>query len=790
MRGPKLLWLALVLAMTAFLGYLAAGGFPLETNILKLLPETQTDPVTEEAYRQFELATGRKTVFMVGAVDVSKAKTGAEKLYKAMEASGLFSEISYRVDPDRARKTYEVYEPHRQSLLSDEERRYLLAGKPQLLVSQAAKTLMSPVSMGSSAGLAADPLFTFREFLKELQAQAGAFSISEDVLVASHGDKHYVILVGVLQDNAFSVRAQGRFQAFYSQAKAEVQQDPQVQLLSAGVIHHAIAGTNSARQDISTIGVGSIAGVFLLMFIAFRSIGPLFVSALPVLVGFVAALFVCVLVFGKVHLFTLVFGSSLVGVSIDYAFHFLAERLSAGERWNPSEGLKHIFAGITLGLITSLAAYLALAIAPFTGLRQIAVFSVVGLTGAYLTVVLWFPALLKKPSAEATPITLRLSKAFIRAWSKWAPEDPRSPAPSPARLGGPKKFLLGFLVVFLALTWYLAGHLKVDDNIRSLQSSPQSIVQEENLVKDIVGTSSGTQFFVLRGTSEDQVLSLEEQLTQDLDGEQQKGHIKRYRAITKVLPSASRQQQNYQLMRAQVLDPKSAVSQYLADMGFDDDVVANFRHSYQPTRQDPLTVEAWLRSPLRELYQPLWIAHPEESVYASIVILDGVTNLDAMRETAERLPGVAFVSRADDISALLQTYRRLSSWLVAGAYCSIFLMLLARYRMENAFAVMVAPVGAGLAALAVTAAAGISLNLFNTLALIIVLGIGIDYTIFFAERPSDRGVTMHAVFLSAVTTILSFGLLALSGTPVIASFGLMVFVGILVSVLLAPLVGL
>lgn len=784
MRGLKLLWLAMVLGMTAFLGYLAAGGFPLETNILKLLPETQTDPVTEEAYRQFELATGRKTVFMVGSTDVAKAKSGAEKLYKAMEASGLFSGITYRVDPNRARKTYEVYEPHRQSLLSDEERGYLQQGKPELLVSQAAKTLMSPVSMGSSAGLASDPLFTFREFLKELQAQAGAFSINEDVLVASHGDKHYVILVGVLQDNAFSVRAQERFQAFYSQAKAEVQQDPQVQLLSAGVIHHAVAGTNSARQDISTIGVGSIAGVFLLMFIAFRSVGPLFVSALPVIVGFIAALFVCVLVFGKVHLFTLVFGSSLVGVSIDYAFHFMAERLSAGKRWNPSEGLGHIFAGITLGLITSLAAYLALAIAPFTGLRQIAVFSVVGLTGAYLTVVLWFPALLKKPSAEATPVTLRLSKAFIRAWSKWAP------SASQTRRGGPKKFLLGFLVVFLALTWYIAGHLKVDDNIRALQSSPASIVQEENLVKDIVGTSSGTQFFVLRGSSEDEVLSLEERLTQDLDGEQKKGHIKRYRAISKVLPSASRQQQNYQLMRAQVLDPKSAVSQYLADMGFEDEVVKKFRSSYQPNEQKPLTVEAWLRSPLRELYQPLWIAHPNENVYASIVILDGVTNLDAMRETAERLPGVAFVSRADDISALLQTYRRLSSWLVAGAYCSIFLMLLARYRLENAFAVMIAPVGAGLTALAVTAAAGISINLFNTLALIIVLGIGIDYTIFFAERPSDRGVTMHAVFLSAVTTILSFGLLALSGTPVIASFGLMVFVGILVSVLLAPLVGL
>jgi predicted exporter len=47
---------------------------------------------------------------------------------------------------------------------------------------------------------------------------------------------------------------------------------------------------------------------------------------------------------------------------------------------------------------------------------------------------------------------------------------------------------------------------------------------------------------------------------------------------------------------------------------------------------------------------------------------------------------------------------------------------------------------------------------------------------------------MLAVFLSAVTTILSFGLLALSETTVIHSFGLTLWVGIAVAFLLSPLV--
>ncbi|MDA4517109.1 MMPL family transporter, partial [Escherichia coli] len=42
-------------------------------------------------------------------------------------------------------------------------------------------------------------------------------------------------------------------------------------------------------------------------------------------------------------------------------------------------------------LLTSALAYLALGLAPFPGLRQMALFSVVGLAAAFLTVIFWFP---------------------------------------------------------------------------------------------------------------------------------------------------------------------------------------------------------------------------------------------------------------------------------------------------------------------------------------------------------------------------------------------------------------
>lgn len=87
---------------------------------------------------------------------------------------------------------------------------------------------------------------------------------------------------------------------------------------------------------------------------------------------------------------------------------------------------------------------------------------------------------------------------------------------------------------------------------------------------------------------------------------------------------------------------------------------------------------------------------------------------------------------------------------------------------------------------------GVPLNLFNLLALMLILGIGIDYTLFFAEQnkqedDSHTESTLLAISLSALTTILSFGLLALSETQAIHSFGITVLTGIIVAWLLAPL---
>ncbi len=80
-------------------------------------------------------------------------------------------------------------------------------------------------------------------------------------------------------------------------------------------------------------------------------------------------------------------------------------------------------------------------------------------------------------------------------------------------------------------------------------------------------------------------------------------------------------------------------------------------------------------------------------------------------------------------------------------------------------------------------------SLFNLFALLLVLGIGIDDAVFFFLAEDKRACTSLAVTLSALTTLLAFGLLAVSSTQIVHAFGFTVATGIFTALMCAPLIG-
>jgi len=123
---------------------------------------------------------------------------------------------------------------------------------------------------------------------------------------------------------------------------------------------------------------------------------------------------------------------------------------------------------------------------------------------------------------------------------------------------------------------------------------------------------------------------------------------------------------------------------------------------------------------------------------------------------------------------------------IAASYALVFAALSWRFG-RRAWRALAPTALASALALALPALLGQPLQLFNVLALLLILGMGVDYGIFLLEQPQRKAIRPFlSISLAAASTLLAFGLLALSLTPALRAFGLTMLLGIGLAWLLTP----
>jgi predicted exporter len=86
------------------------------------------------------------------------------------------------------------------------------------------------------------------------------------------------------------------------------------------------------------------------------------------------------------------------------------------------------------------------------------------------------------------------------------------------------------------------------------------------------------------------------------------------------------------------------------------------------------------------------------------------------------------------------------------------------------------------------AAFGVHLGILHLVGLLLVVAVGSNYALFFdllREQPEADEDTLASLLLANVTTVLSFGLIALSTIPALSAIGRVVAPGALLALLLA-----
>ena len=200
----------------------------------------------------------------------------------------------------------------------------------------------------------------------------------------------------------------------------------------------------------------------------------------------------------------------------------------------------------------------------------------------------------------------------------------------------------------------------------------------------------------------------------------------------------------------------------------------------------PVTVDNWLSSPASEGWRLLWLTLPngESGV---LIPAEGVKESAALDALSKKQPGVAWLDRKHTFDALFALYRHILTGLLGVALAVMACGAIARLGWRKGVISLVPSLlslGCGLAVLALS---GHPLNLFSLLALVLVLGIGINYTLFFSNPRGTPLTSLLAITLAMQTTLLTLGMLVFSATQAISSFGIVLVSGIFTAFLLSPL---
>jgi len=760
-RPQRLFLWALALLLALFL-WQCRDGLPLSFDLLALLPQNSAqDDLQRLAGERVQQPLSRQVLALVSHEDSAKALEAAKWLAQCWQDSGLFArvELSPEIDLEALRRQLRA---QRLALLPAAVRAQLLQD-PQAYMQMRAAQLSNPFASGALVALAQDWLGLAQQAQGTLQA-------------APAGKLHYDLASGTLQvtgsgETQILLRAQTQGDAFDTQAAQgslleHIEEDRTAlaelgaQLLVAGGPLYAEQGRRQATSEISLIGSLSVLGIVALLLLTLRHVRAL-LALLPVLVGLFCGVVACVLVFGSIHILTLVIGASLIGVAVDFPLHWLGKSYAPG--WQGQTALRAVLPGLSMSLAASLVGYLALLFTPFIALSQTAVFSAFGLLAAYACTLWLMPALLGNWQPRPWPPLLQLAQRLLALRRAFCER---------------KSVLLLSAALLLAATCGGLARLSLHDDLRQWLSLPPALLGQMQQIGEKSGLIPSGQFFLLRAVDEDSLLRKQAQLARELDRLVQRGELGSYNALSQLLAPLSEQRRLQAQLAALAQQPQ--VFRPLLGMGVDFSVLQQELLELQ--QLPPVTLNEALQKPSTERWHGLWLG-TRQGQSAALVTLFNLRAVEPLRTID--IHGVTLVDRSGELNQMFSATRVKAGELKLLSYLAAALLLWWGLGRAAVWRILCVPLLAVVLSLAVLGWLGLPLTLFSLFGLLLVSALGVDYAIFMYEGVGGAAVSLVGVLLSAATTLLSFGLLALSQTPVIAGFGLSVALGVGFSLLLA-----
>ncbi|WP_018605158.1 MMPL family transporter [Uliginosibacterium gangwonense] len=572
------------------------------------------------------------------------------------------------------------------------------------------------------------------------------------------------------------IDAQAQAQAAIKKAFAEIPgRKADARLLLSGASVFSVSSRQTIESEVTRLATASTLLVICLLLAIYRSPTLLLLGLLPVFSGALAGIAAVGLGFGQIHGLTLGFGTTLIGEAVDYSIYLFIQRADTGDA-------RGFWRTIRLGVLTSIAGFVALLFSGFPGLSQLGLYSISGLVAAALVTRFVLPQLIpaKAKLRDLSRFGLLLNGAIARLQSV------RS----------------GIVILLLAALGLLIWRGDAVWNRELGALSPVSAAEQklDTELRGDMGAPEMRYMLVLTAPDVEHALQAAENLSTPLRELTQQGVIAGFTSPANVLPShASQQQRRAALPEESAL--RTNLGQALQDMPIKAERLEGFVADIGKARTAPQLTRASLNGTSSALLVDSLVVQRARDVLVMLPLrapANGEINAAKVDQALGEagLPVTTFIDLKAESFGLYATYLHEAAVLAGLGCLAIVVLLLVFLRSLPRTLRICAPLACSV--LCVTAglvATGTSLTILHLVGLLLVVAVGSNYALFFdqstlQEDEAARRQTIVSLCVANLTTVSSFGVLAASKVPVLSALGLTVgpgaFLALLFSAALAP----
>lgn len=753
-RLPLFLWLAFVL----FSLYWIFLKTPILSDISLFLPDAKNSGQDLLINELRESPAARILLLAIEGGDSHARAITNKELAEQLLSSRLF----VKVENGEQKINYEAEKHFFQAryLLSStlSRKKFSVSGLRSALLERLSE-LRSPASSFYQKLLPADPT---GEFVKVIEQMQGMEQPSKHLGVWFSDDLSNSFLLIETKASGFDLDGQEKSLGYIRKVFSALANKYGTRLVVSGPGFFGVKSRKIIRRESTIFSlIASLLTAFLLL-AGYRSLKFIAIAALPVLSALLAGTFIVSLFYGSIHGITLAFGLTIIGVTLDYPIHFFTHLESSRTVY---ETLGKIWPTIFLGATTTIIGFFAMMTTRFSGLAQLGLFSVAGIAAAILVTKFVLPSFI---------IFLKIRDKKFSPGHGWylLLKSGRKMRITFILIGGTS---ILFLIFFNGVRW--------ENNLEALSPIPKLLIVKDGQLRKEMHAPEVSHLIVLRGKDEEEVLERCELIAPVLKKLVDDQLIGSFDSVCRYLPSKKKQIHNRKLLPSSAELEKN-LHEALTGFTFKKDFFNPFIQDIASTKEKkPLDLKALKGTKIAaKVSSQLFAIHDG---WLGIVMLSEVKNTDKIASyfLAINNPNIQYVNLKKESGMLLANFRSAALNRLAFGLILVLLSLIIGLKSIRRSFIVLLPVFLALSVdLVLLFLIGERLSLFHLVSLLLVLGISLDYSLFFNQKgESDffKMRTLYSLTFCCLSTVSLFGLLGLSNLSVLNSIGKTVSIGVI-----------